>query len=388
MAALIHNSPMQGPATHALVIGVGDYPHLKDGKGPHFSAHENMGQLTSAPISARRFAEWLIGSDGYHDPARPLASVRLLLSEKTRIRTQSRFKNSETGETHSVPRAILSEVEAATKDWARTLNENEDHLGLFFFSGHGVMSGFEQALLLSDFGDNKDFVPTKYAIRFNQFRNGMKWIRAREQCYFVDACRSYSPKFAEDHGATGETIISPDKNSTFSRQVQQPVFNATLEGEPAFGRIKEPSVFTAALLWALKGGGADDVSGPDQWRIDAAQLQRAIEFIVKRSAEREKMVFTQIAPGENMTAVTMGELRGPPEVPVKLCCAPDDATALAEFDYPVANKWLLGQPDPLIRYGKHQFKVTFSNGGYLPGSVQLEIRPPYRTVSITVSKSQ
>lgn len=386
MAALVHNSPTQGAAAHALVIGVGDYPHLKDGKGTKFSAHENMGQLTSAPVSARRFAEWLIAKDGYHDPARPLASVRLLLSEKTRLRSQSRFKNSATGETHSVPLATLAEVEAATRDWAKALKENEEHLGLFFFSGHGVMSGFEQALLLSDFGDDKDLLPTKYAIRFNQFRTGMKWIAAREQCYFVDACRSYSPAFAEAHGATGEAIIGPDKNAAFSRQVQQPVFNATLEGEPAFGRTREPSVFTAALLWALRGGGADDVSGPDQWRIDAAQLQRSIEFIIKRSAEREKMIFTQISSGENMTAVTMGELRGPPLVPVKLCCAPDDATALAEFVYPVAKKWLHGQPDPLIDYGKHQFEATFSDGGYLPGTVQLEIRPPYRTVSITVSK--
>ena len=39
-----------------------------------------MEQLTSPPISARLFASWLMSEDFRH-PAKPLASVALLLSE-------------------------------------------------------------------------------------------------------------------------------------------------------------------------------------------------------------------------------------------------------------------------------------------------------------------
>jgi hypothetical protein len=56
---LIHNVAVDGPATHALVIGVGAYPHLIGGTG-RTKYNDGMGQLTSPPISARLFASWLM----------------------------------------------------------------------------------------------------------------------------------------------------------------------------------------------------------------------------------------------------------------------------------------------------------------------------------------
>lgn len=76
---LVHSVDGTGPATHAIVIGVGAYPHLIGGAGPLTNRNEGMAQLSSPPLSARALAEWLIES--LHDPSKPLATVALLLSE-------------------------------------------------------------------------------------------------------------------------------------------------------------------------------------------------------------------------------------------------------------------------------------------------------------------
>jgi len=47
-------------STHALVIGVGRYPQLKDGDSTEFPEHEEMGQLDSPPYSAVKFSKWLL----------------------------------------------------------------------------------------------------------------------------------------------------------------------------------------------------------------------------------------------------------------------------------------------------------------------------------------
>ncbi len=76
--SLIHDVAVAGPATHALVIGVGAYPHLNGGTEKRTDQHDGMEQLTSPPISARAFASWLMSE--FHHPDKPLASVALLVS--------------------------------------------------------------------------------------------------------------------------------------------------------------------------------------------------------------------------------------------------------------------------------------------------------------------
>jgi hypothetical protein len=52
--ALVFDEPRHGPGTHALVIGVGGYDHLRDGCGhtklARASRYGNLGQLTSPPV--------------------------------------------------------------------------------------------------------------------------------------------------------------------------------------------------------------------------------------------------------------------------------------------------------------------------------------------------
>src|SRR5260370_12380507 len=69
------------PHTHVVLRGVGTYRHIRGGKD--YKAElpvSNLRQLTSPPISARKFADWLLKE--LHNPDAPLGSVELLLSEQ------------------------------------------------------------------------------------------------------------------------------------------------------------------------------------------------------------------------------------------------------------------------------------------------------------------
>jgi len=385
-SSVVHQAEVQGGAAHALIIGVGDYPHLKGGAGTLFSGHENMGQLDCAPVSARQFAEWLIRTGQERDPLRPLASVRMLLSEKKGFfGGATKFDNPVSGESHVVPTATLAEVTSAIVEWKNALDANEGDLGIFFFSGHGVMVGLEQILLLADFGDSAAAKTRGSAIRFNPFRAAMARIKARQQCYFIDACRAYTQAFASAQGVNGESFIDPDPSIQFGSFAAQPVFNATVEGESAFGRPGEPSLFTDALLQALKGGGTDNRYPPYDWRIEVGHLNDAIEFLVRRRAEREGLGLLQIPSAQELLPVQLGKISGAPLVPVGLRCAPGEATAAGQFICPDQAQWKSGQPDPLIPMGTHKFEVTFSDSRYTAGSFEMEIRPPCRIVEVPVA---
>ena len=50
------------PTLHALVIGVGDYPHLNNGTGALANDPLGLSQVTTPPVTALALADWLLGS--------------------------------------------------------------------------------------------------------------------------------------------------------------------------------------------------------------------------------------------------------------------------------------------------------------------------------------
>ena len=132
--------------THALVIGVGEYPWLDGGKQPRFAHFEGMGQLSSPPVSARAFAEWLLSPTGYHNPACPLASLDLLVSDASTDQFAPPGGTSTT-----IQRARFADVAAAITAWFQR-GDHADDLLLFFYCGHGVARGLNMTLLPEDYG--------------------------------------------------------------------------------------------------------------------------------------------------------------------------------------------------------------------------------------------
>src|SRR5512145_1673321 len=129
---IVEERPVRGPATHAIVIGVGRYPHLPGGGGARVRRPEGMRQLTSPPISARRFAEWLISSYVY--PAKPLASVALLVSEAR----PAPFANSRTGASTALEVPTIESLKSALLEWRQRGDAKPDQRLIFFFCGHGI----------------------------------------------------------------------------------------------------------------------------------------------------------------------------------------------------------------------------------------------------------
>jgi len=147
LTLICERDPGGAPATHALVVGVGEYPWLIGGtEQANAALAEGMGQLSSPPASARAITDWLLGS--HADPTAPLATIDLLLSAADGEQSY----RPEGGDTVAVDMAEKEALVAAIRAWRTRCDSHPGNVALFFFCGHGVGRGFDLALLARDFG--------------------------------------------------------------------------------------------------------------------------------------------------------------------------------------------------------------------------------------------
>ena len=274
---VIEERAVGGPATHAIVIGVGAYPHLPGGGGAPVPQPEGMTQLTSPPISARKFAEWLILK--HNVPARPLATVALLLSEAR----PKPFVNPRTGVSTPVEVATIGNIGSALESWRAKGDALPDQRLIFYFCGHGMGKGTDTALLAADYGAST-LAPLNAAIDFRKFLAGMQLSAAAEQVYFVDACRVHSGSLLNADGYNGQPIFQPNLSLPQNPNLRAPVFYASLQGTPAYGYPRRPSLYTEALLHGLDGAGAND--DESDWRVTSLDLMKSLEFDLDRPMKR------------------------------------------------------------------------------------------------------
>src|SRR5262249_4049056 len=142
---VVHEKQVQGAATHALVIGVGSYPYLVGGNGPLTDDNEGLRQLTSPPVSARAFADWLVTS--FSNPDKPLASVALLISEANNVvdGNTSTYLNPKTNVSHDLERAQIDTVAKAVDEWQTRADSRVDNMTIFYFCGHGIAQSSDAA---------------------------------------------------------------------------------------------------------------------------------------------------------------------------------------------------------------------------------------------------
>jgi hypothetical protein len=341
-----------------------------------------MGQLSSPAPSARALAAWLI--EKLHDPLKPLATVALLLSEPDSLP----FHNPGTGEDHHVEAASMANVKEALRKWGDRVQNADDRL-LFYFCGHGIANGTKISLLLADFGANPHN-PLEAAIDFNSLWLGMEAISAREQCFFVDACRANSETALGANGYMGDPIFLPDiVNLPLPAPPprRSPVYYSTILGQDAYGFPDRPSPFTNALVLALNGAGSDDNEG--DWRVSTTGLKRAIDFLMERAFEAGASQ-VQVPATNNLTTFFFHYLDGEPTTLVFVGCRPEEANALADLSYryegaigghraPSAKDWEL-----TLRPGVYEFIADFPPGVYNRAIKERVIIPPYRKVDLKV----
>lgn len=319
----IHFDQNVDPGTHALVIGVGKYPHLAGGENP-VANPDGMRQLSSPPISARAFATWLLAE--YHDPRKPLASLTLLLSEDVPVP----FADPSTGIAHDVEVANIDNIVAAVREWKHRGDSHTDNWLVFYFCGHGVSQGDDMALLGADVfadGDN----PLNGALDFKNLMNGLKRCKASKQVFFVDACRANSDVLIEQSGSSfaGQVPLGPGTRPLgFPRRLHVPYYS-TLAGDRSHARPGQVSLFTDALLKGLRGAGSDDPEG--DWRVTTSRLHEAIDHFMKQPLFAGVVAGVQVPTVGEMPVFDLHQLPGPPVVPVYVGCMAPEENRLADF---------------------------------------------------------
>lgn len=302
------------PGTHVLLIGVGDYPYLKDGDDAKpFAMAMGMGQLSSPPLSVRALASWFMDAGtGFHNPDRPLRSLQVLCSADGPV-----LVKGADGVPHAVDRARMPAVKQAVIDWMARAGRNPENLAVFFFCGHGLAFGeAENALLLEDFGGNP-VNPMADAVAFDSMRLGvLRHCVAKHQIHLIDACRTPPTKDFLDtygNGAAGDPIAAAGLSRKLRDKIA-PVYFATGLASAAYGLNGQPSLFTQGLLQSMRGPASRDKD--DHWEVQVPALAEGINKCVASMSFQVQPQYCQ--PHETGPELMIHRLRADPEVIVKV----------------------------------------------------------------------
>lgn len=252
------------PRLHALVVGVGDYPHLAGGAGHPAVVNFGLQQLTTTQFTARHIADWL--ATRFKNPACPLGSIELLLSPGAPVpRAQ--------GAPVVVETANKANVTAAFNRWWQRCHAQAGNIAFLYFCGHGISTA-SQYLLASDFGDPA--LPNLWAncIDFDGLRTGMRANNADTQLFFVDACREKPIDALIQNNPNGDPLCN---SSLFDQVAASAAYYAAADGRQAYGPPNEMTFFASALTEALEGAGAIKKGG---WVVDTFSLGNALGQIM------------------------------------------------------------------------------------------------------------
>lgn len=375
------------PGTHALLIGVGDYPYLHEGSKPaaeRLPHHMKMGQLSSPPHSVKALADWLAdGANGFHNPDRPLRSLQLLCS------ANAPFQWGMPGAAPAaIARADMANARKAINEWKARAGRNDGNMALFYFCGHGLQfSTSENSLLLEDFGsDHGD--PMIHAIAFGGMRLGIQHqCAARHQCHFVDACRTPPTNaFLEAYGggSSGERVVA----GALTRDIRDrlsPVFFATGLLSAAYGQPGQPSIFMQGMLKCFRGVGSREAV--DHYAVIPEAVGEGINKCVESLAFSKVPQFCQ--PHEAGHLFTMHRIRGDPEVLVKLFTRDEGQLASAVFSHTREGTGQRverpAQPAPWwvpLPLGRYLFEAVLNPGAAPSGKVTRDVQPPGAQVGL------
>lgn len=354
-----------GPALHALVIGVGHYPHM-DPPG-----------LTSAADSALAFARWI--AEHHQNPDCPVGTIELLVSGAA----PASFDK------HVVASATMANLKAAVADWFARADSHEKNIALFYFAGHGIERGLKTGLLTQDYPSlaHAPLDPAEAAVDFTEFAGGMERCLARRQVYALDACRNWPPWLA-GVGAVGVSLVSRDIETRPSAVARDwPVLRAAAAEQEAWGPPEGVSYFTGALLRALDGGAADDRLSPDaSYEVRTDAIISSIQHLAQQGFVDGSWQLQQ----PRLSGESAGFVFHRPDpvlVPMRVGCEDVAENAAAVFrilcdggtiltrDVPAPDDWLLSlSPDAV------EVQADFENGA--PRATRTRVTPPCRQVRL------
>ena len=347
--------------THALVIGVGAYPHLPGGDKEDSEPSVKtlgLGQLTSPPLSATAVTNWLLAK--HQNPAVPLGSVELLLSPATYTPSpEAAAKLGVPAAPIAVDAANLADIKSAFARWYLRLNKRSDNVGLFYFCGHGLEAS-DRYLLPADFGQNP-LDSTDRIIDFTLTRGNMDRCQASTQCFFIDACRDRPLEIqaAAAAGAVGQALLGPQAGPISDRDGQ--TYHAAAPGRPAEGPVGDKSYFARALIDCLNGMGGGSPAGTFV-PVDSFTLGSALRELVARLAEDFSPGLRCAIDGDAQlpVPVNLHLAAMPVDVLTIIACNPSSAQRLARLTLVDAS----GKVTPRPAVADTPWKLTVPAGKY------------------------
>lgn len=340
-----------GPGIHAMVIGVGHYPHLEGGSTPRPDTLD-LRQLTSPPVNALKVADWLRTKLSH--PRAKLASVDLLVSARGGPVSVA----DDQGATREIDPATMACIRSGVLGWIQRAHLDAGNVALFYFCGHGVAAGLMSGLLAEDFGDDHtDRTLLANVVDLEELYLGMDQCRAEEQLFLIDACRATPAAIAERamRGRIGESILTPSAKPRYAAR-DAPILYACQPGMTAYAQRDADSAFTRALLDSLDGAGA--VLEGIGWCVRTDSLLRAVNARLRRLAGDQNLP-PQKAVQDRTSGYVFHRLAKPPSVPLSVGCHPQTAVDAAEL---VVSNRLLSKRLPAPPKGR--WAESFPAGSY------------------------
>ena len=347
------------PVTHALVVGVSHYPYLSGPEASAFGTDFGMVDLTSAANSASGIAAWLLGE--FSRPERPLATLRVLLSP-AEGETLHPALVAAMGEPTPATREAVEDAFAAFKADCKA---NPDNFAFVYIAGHGVqLTTSASVVLLQDFAHPDHGEELIGAIDVAGCHRGLSGgSYPNHQIWFADACRqvpAVARRFESMLGALSASKPVGDVEASA-------LILAAGPRETAFAEVDGTSLFSQALLWALRGGSAEPSRDSDTgWWVRAGtlgqDLQDRIDLLTAAHAVRQ-----QVEPMGRIAPVVVQRFPGPPECEVEVTLEPPDAAP------PPSVHVLLNGDQEIPLQGGWPLRGRLPAGFYL---INVDVEPP------------
>jgi len=174
---VLFSREVTGPALHAFVVGVGDFPHARDGDNPALTGVPNV---PSAADSAKLMCDWLLANSDNLLP--PLASIEVLISEPAR--TPGRY---DWAPAMQIDRATSGNVAAAGQRWLSNFPKDSENVAFFYGCGHGASLTSDPVLFLEELNLSQ-INPWPHINAASLAMSLRKHPHVQSAYVFVDAC--------------------------------------------------------------------------------------------------------------------------------------------------------------------------------------------------------
>jgi hypothetical protein len=372
------------PGTHALVIGVSAYRHLADGPQPtpDGSAFE-LDQLSAAARSASEFAAWYLTE--YTRTEAPRNSLRLLLSPSG----GEAIAPAVTALGQPIPEATLDNARVALAEFRAACASHPENVGIVYVAGHGVQLGRTGAvLLLGDFGAPAQLSLLERALDIAAIHEAFNHpATAQTQFWFVDACRQ-KPAVAKRFETLAGALRLDIPNGTAETS---PLFLAATTGTAAYARPGGLTLFSEALLWALRRGALAPPDGTmEAWHVPVRELIRTLPDAVEALAARENAEQSVDIAGKVHDAV-LQRFDVTPTADLHIDVNPETARAVSQGTLQLGD----GVAAPVVSgYTAWPFQQAVPAGLYLlaiaagapfqPLSLPINVQPPQTTTGVVL----